>query len=61
MGYIKSHPQVIELSQRLCRIAVFLPRRRRTIAGIIKFMKLSDRARAEEAYDYYYDLTPVIP
>ena len=32
-----------------------------TIAGIMKFLKISDRSRAEEGYDYYYDLMPVIP
>jgi hypothetical protein len=27
----------------------------------MKFMKLSDRARAEEGYEYYVDLMPVLP
>jgi len=27
----------------------------------MKFLKISDRARAEEGYDYYYDLMPVMP
>jgi NitT/TauT family transport system substrate-binding protein len=62
-GYIKSHSQVIEnfLKGYVESLYFFRSQRERTIAGIIKFMKLSDRARAEEAYDYYYDLTSVIP
>ena len=27
----------------------------------MKFLKLTDRSRAEEGYDYYYDLMPVVP
>ena len=27
----------------------------------MKFMRMSDRARAEEGYDYYLDLMPVVP
>jgi hypothetical protein len=27
----------------------------------MKFLKMNDRARAEEGYDYYVDLMPVVP
>jgi len=61
--YIKSHAQVVEnfLKGFVESMFFFRSQRDRTIAGIMKFMKLSDRARAEEAYDYYYELMPVIP
>jgi hypothetical protein len=34
---------------------------RETVAGIMKFLKMSDRSRAEEGYEYYLDLMPVMP
>ena len=62
-SYIKSHPQLVEnfLKGYIESLYFFRSQKERTIAGIMKFLKLSDRARAEEGYDYYYDLMPVIP
>jgi ABC-type nitrate/sulfonate/bicarbonate transport system substrate-binding protein len=61
--YIKSHPQLVEnfLKGYIEALQFFRTQRERTIAGIMKFLKISDRTRAEEGYDYYYELMPVIP
>lgn len=61
--YIKSHPQLVEnfLKGYIESLYFFRSQKERTIAGIMKFLKISDRARAEEGYDYYYDLMPVMP
>ena len=61
--YIKSHPQLIEnfLKGYVESLQFFRSQKERTIAGIMKFLKLSDRSRAEEGYDYYLDLMPVMP
>jgi len=61
--YIKSHSPLVEnfLRGYIESLHFFRTQRERTISGIMKFMKLNDRARAEEGYDYYLDLMPVIP
>jgi len=63
MPYIKSHSPLVEnfLRGYIESLHFFRTQRERTISGIMKFMKLNDRARAEEGYDYYLDLMPVIP
>jgi NitT/TauT family transport system substrate-binding protein len=62
-AYVKTHPQVVEnvLKAFIESLHFFRTQKEKTIAGIMKFMKLSDRARAEEGYDYYVDLMPVMP
>jgi NitT/TauT family transport system substrate-binding protein len=62
-GYIKSHPQLVEnfLKGYIESLHFFRTQKEKTINGIMKFMKMSDRARAEEGYDYYVDLMPVMP
>lgn len=62
-AYIRSHPQVVEnmLKGYVDSLHFFRTQKEKTIAGIMKFMKLSDRSRAEEGYEYYVDLMPVIP
>ena len=61
--YIKSHPQVVEnfLKGYIESLHFFRTQKERTVAGIMKFLRINDRSRAEEGYDYYYDLMPVIP
>jgi ABC-type nitrate/sulfonate/bicarbonate transport system substrate-binding protein len=61
--YIKSHPQLIEnfMKGYLESLHFFRTQREKTIAGIMKMLKINDRARAEEGYEYYVDLMPVIP
>src|SRR4030095_8320124 len=62
-SYIKTHPQLVEnfLKGYVESLHFFRSQRERTVAGIMKFMKISERARAEEGYEYYFDLMPVIP
>ncbi len=63
VGYIKSHPQLVEnfLKGYVESLHFFRTQKEKTIAGIMKFMKMSDRSRAEEGYEYYLDLMPVMP
>jgi NitT/TauT family transport system substrate-binding protein len=62
-GYIKTHPQLVEnvLKGYIESLHFFRTQKEKTIAGIMKFMKMNDRARAEEGYDYYVDLMPLMP
>ncbi|HEX6770076.1 MAG TPA: ABC transporter substrate-binding protein [Candidatus Binatia bacterium] len=63
VGYIKSHSQLVEnfLKGFIESLHFFRTQKEKTIAGIMKFMKMSDRSRAEEGYEYYLDLMPVMP
>jgi NitT/TauT family transport system substrate-binding protein len=62
-SYIKSHPLAVEnfLKGYVESLHYFRTQREKTIDGIMKFLKMSDRARAEEGYDFYVDLMPVMP
>ncbi|MEX0802275.1 MAG: hypothetical protein WD688_02990 [Candidatus Binatia bacterium] len=62
-SYIKSHPVVVEnfLKGYVESLHYFRTQKEKTIAGIIKFLKMNDRARAEEGYEFYVDLMPVMP
>jgi len=62
-GYIKSHPQLVEnfLKGYIESLHFFRTQKEKTVAGIMKFMKMNDRSRAEEGYEYYLDLMPVMP
>jgi NitT/TauT family transport system substrate-binding protein len=62
-GYIKSHPQLVEnfLKGYIESLHYFRTQKEQTVSGIMKFMKMNDRARAEEGYEYYVDLMPVMP
>ncbi len=62
-GYIKSHPQLIEnfMMGYIESLYFFRTQKEKTLAGIMKFLKMNDRARAEEGYEYYIDLMPVMP
>jgi NitT/TauT family transport system substrate-binding protein len=61
--YIKSHPQLVEnfLKGYIESLHFFRTQKEKTVAGIMKFMKMNDRSRAEEGYEYYLDLMPVMP
>ena len=48
-------------SRAISSRSISFARKRKTVAGIMKFMKMNDRARAEEGYDYYVELMPVMP
>lgn len=62
-SYIKGHPVIVEnfLKGYIESLHYFRTQREKTIAGVMKFLKMSDRSRAEEGYDFYVDLMPVIP
>src|SRR6266850_245811 len=62
-GYIKSHSLLVEnfLKGYIESLHFFRTQKEKTVAGIMRFMKMNDRARAEEGYDYYVELMPVMP
>ncbi len=62
-GYIKSHSLLVEnfLKGYIESLHFFRTQKEKAIAGIMKFMKMNDRARAEEGYDYYVELMPLMP
>jgi NitT/TauT family transport system substrate-binding protein len=61
--YIRSHPQLVEnfLKSYIESLHFFRTQREKTLVGIMKFLKMNDRARAEEGYEYYVDLMPQMP
>lgn len=61
--YIRSHSPLVEnfLKGYIESLHFFRTQREKTLAGIMKFLKMSDRARAEEGYEYYVDLMPQMP
>jgi NitT/TauT family transport system substrate-binding protein len=62
-SYIKSHPAAVEsfLKGYVESLHFFRTQKERSISAIMKYLKMSDRARAEEGYDYYVELMPVMP
>jgi len=62
-AYIRSQPALVEnfLKAYIESLHFFRTQREKTLAGIMKFLKMNDRARAEEGYDYYVDMMPVMP
>jgi NitT/TauT family transport system substrate-binding protein len=62
-SYIKTHPQAVEnfLKGYIESLHFFRTQKEKTLAGIMKFLKMTDRTRAEEGYDYYVDLMPQMP
>ncbi len=61
--YIRSHQELVEnfLKGYIESLHFFRSQKEKTLAGITKFLKMKDRARVEEGYDYYVDLMPVMP
>jgi NitT/TauT family transport system substrate-binding protein len=62
-SYIKSHPAAVEsfLKGYIESLHFFRTQKERSIAAIMRYLKMSDRARAAEGYDYYVELMPVMP
>jgi NitT/TauT family transport system substrate-binding protein len=62
-SYMKSHPTSVEnfLKGYIDSLLFFRTQKERTITAIMRYLKISDRARAEEGYDYYVDLMPAMP
>ena len=61
--YVKSHQAGLEgfLKGYIESLHFFRTQKEKAVAGIMKYMRISDRARAEEGYDYYVDMMPVMP
>ncbi|HEY1232877.1 MAG TPA: ABC transporter substrate-binding protein [Candidatus Binatia bacterium] len=61
--YVQSHSQLVEnfLKGYIASLHFFRSEKEKTLIGIMKFLKMTDRARAEEGYEYYVDLMPVLP
>jgi ABC-type nitrate/sulfonate/bicarbonate transport system substrate-binding protein len=61
--YIRSHKPLVEnfLKGYIDSLNFFRSEKEKTLTGIMKFLKMTDRARAVEGYDYYVDLMPVMP
>jgi ABC-type nitrate/sulfonate/bicarbonate transport system substrate-binding protein len=62
-AYVKIHQAAIEsfFKGYIESLYFFRTQKEKTIAGIMKFLRISDHARAEEGYEYYLDMMPVIP
>jgi ABC-type nitrate/sulfonate/bicarbonate transport system substrate-binding protein len=62
-SYVKSHPAAIEgfLKGYIESLNFFRTQKEKSIEGIMKYLRISDRSRAEEGYDYYVDMMPVMP
>jgi ABC-type nitrate/sulfonate/bicarbonate transport system substrate-binding protein len=62
-SYIKAHSAEMEgfLKGYIESLNFFRTQKEKSVAGIMKYMRISDRARAEEGYDYYVDMMPVMP
>ena len=62
-SYIKGQPQLVEnfLKGYVESLHFFRTQKERTLVGVMKFLKMNDRARAEEGYNYYVDMMPVMP
>jgi NitT/TauT family transport system substrate-binding protein len=60
---IKGHPTTVEnfLRGYVESLHFMRTQREKSIAAIMKYLKMRDRARAEEGYDYYVEIIPVIP
>ncbi len=61
--YIKSHPSTVEnfLKAYIESIHFMKTQRDKSVSVIMKYLKMNDRARAEEGYDYYVEIYPQIP
>jgi ABC-type nitrate/sulfonate/bicarbonate transport system substrate-binding protein len=61
--YIKGHPAIVEnlLKGYIESLHFFRTQRERTINSIMNYLRMKDRAKAEEGYDYYVELMPMMP
>lgn len=62
-SYIKSHPATVEnlLKAYIESLHFFRTQKERTISAIMNYLRTKERARAEEGYDYYVELMPLMP
>jgi NitT/TauT family transport system substrate-binding protein len=62
-AYIKSHPATVEsfLKGYVETLHFMRTQKEKSISAVMKFLKMSDRARAEEGYSYYVEIWPAVP
>jgi ABC-type nitrate/sulfonate/bicarbonate transport system substrate-binding protein len=62
-SYIRSQPQLVEnfLKGYIESLHFFRTQKEKTLAGVMKFLKMNDRTRVEEGYNYYVEMMPVMP
>ncbi len=62
-SYIRSHPTTVEnfLKGYVESIHFMKTGKERSVSALMKFLRLDDRAKAEEGYDYYVELYPDMP
>ena len=62
-SYIKSHPAIIEnfLKGYIESLHFMRTQKEKSIAAIMTYLKMKDRAKAEEGYNYYMELMPAMP
>ncbi len=62
-SYIRSHPTTVEnfLKGYLESIHFMKTQKEKSISALMKFLRLNDRAKAEQAYDYYVETYPPMP
>ena len=62
-GYVKSHPAAVEsfLKGYIESLHFMRTQREKSVAAIMKYLKMRDREKAEEGYNYYVELMPVMP
>jgi ABC-type nitrate/sulfonate/bicarbonate transport system substrate-binding protein len=63
VSYIKNQPRLVEnfLKGYVESLHFFRTQKEKTLAGVMKFLKMNDRARVEEGYNYYVDMMPLMP
>ena len=62
-SYVKGHPATVEnlLKGYIESLHFFRTQKERTVNAIMNYLRMKDRAKAEEGYDYYVELMPVMP
>ncbi|MBI3061798.1 MAG: ABC transporter substrate-binding protein [Deltaproteobacteria bacterium] len=62
-GYVKSRPAAVEnfLKGYIESLHFMRTQREKSIAAIMNYLKMRDREKAEEGYNYYVELMPVMP
>ena len=62
-GYVKSHPAAVEsfLKGYIESLHFMRTQREKSVAAIMKYLKMRDREKAEEGYNYYVELMPLMP
>ncbi len=61
--YIRSHPTIVEnfLKGYVESIHFMKTQKEKSVSALMKFLRLNDRAKAEQAYDYYVEIYPPMP